>query len=132
MGAIRTVNLAVAIALALLGTAAADDLNHRPPFIVGEILGTGAPAAKPAPAPAPTAPASPATNAAAAAPLPLAPRGESAARVPAEVTSGYEALRSGDLESARRAYQAALARDPRWRTTFLPLEDGLALGVRVR
>ena len=34
-------------------------------------------------------------------------------RVPAEVASGYEALRSGDLATARRQYQAALAADPR-------------------
>jgi Tfp pilus assembly protein PilF len=33
--------------------------------------------------------------------------------VPADLTQGYEALRSGDTGTARRAYQAALARDPR-------------------
>ena len=34
-------------------------------------------------------------------------------RIPAEVSSGYEALRTGDLATARRQYQAALAVDPR-------------------
>lgn len=38
---------------------------------------------------------------------PEAPR-----RVPAEVASGYEALRQGDFAAARRGYEAALASDP--------------------
>jgi Tfp pilus assembly protein PilF len=33
-------------------------------------------------------------------------------RVPADVSSGYEALRQGDLPAARRSYEAALASDP--------------------
>ncbi|HET7729173.1 MAG TPA: tetratricopeptide repeat protein [Usitatibacter sp.] len=41
----------------------------------------------------------------------LARTPEKAARVPAEVASGYEALRAGDVAAARRAYQAALAAD---------------------
>lgn len=57
---------------------------------------------RPAPATSPSAP-----------PLRFAPEPQPAARVAPEVTSGYQALRSGDLESARRSYQAALARDAR-------------------
>jgi tetratricopeptide (TPR) repeat protein len=74
--------------------------------IVSEVLAQSAAAPK-APPPAP------AVVAASAAPPTFVPRGESAARVPAEVSAGYEALRSGDLDRARPAYQAALARDPR-------------------
>ncbi|HEX5128866.1 MAG TPA: tetratricopeptide repeat protein [Usitatibacter sp.] len=33
-------------------------------------------------------------------------------RIPAEVSSGYEALRKGEWSNARRAYQAAVASDP--------------------
>jgi Tfp pilus assembly protein PilF len=33
-------------------------------------------------------------------------------RVPAEVSAGYEALRSGNLEAAGRDYSAAIAKDP--------------------
>lgn len=51
------------------------------------------------------APAAPA-----AAPLKLA-RTTETPRVPAPLAAGYEALRSGDLEAARRGYQEALATD---------------------
>lgn len=44
-------------------------------------------------------------------PLKLA-RMEEKPRVPPEVTAGYEALRKGNLEAARRSYAAALANDP--------------------
>ena len=37
---------------------------------------------------------------------------ENPRRVPAEVSAGYAALRQGDLTSARRGYEAALASDP--------------------
>ncbi|HUP29842.1 MAG TPA: tetratricopeptide repeat protein [Usitatibacter sp.] len=47
------------------------------------------------------------------APLSFAPTPEPAARVATEVTSGYDALRGGDLARARSSYQAALARDAR-------------------
>jgi Tfp pilus assembly protein PilF len=46
-------------------------------------------------------------------PLRLARTPEPVARVPAEITAGYEALRGGDLPTARRGYQAALTADPR-------------------
>jgi len=47
------------------------------------------------------------------APLRLARTPEAKARVPAEIVSGYAALRGGDLGAARRSYQAALAADAR-------------------
>jgi tetratricopeptide (TPR) repeat protein len=43
----------------------------------------------------------------------LARTQEPAARIPADVTTAYAALRNGDLATARRSYQAALAADPR-------------------
>jgi Tfp pilus assembly protein PilF len=43
-------------------------------------------------------------------PLRLAPT--PAPRVPAEITAGYEALRNGDLNAARRSYTAAYSADP--------------------
>ena len=45
-------------------------------------------------------------------PVEMAPSAR-APRVPPEVASGYDALRNGDLATARRQYQAALASDPR-------------------
>jgi tetratricopeptide (TPR) repeat protein len=71
--------------------------------IVNEILkqpSVKAPPAAAALAPAPRAPT-------------FAPRAEPAARVPAEVSAGYAALRAGDMASARLSYQAALTRDAR-------------------
>ena len=56
----------------------------------------------------------PARVAEAEAPEPLLSRTRDAApRVPADLTQGYDALRSGDAGTARRAYQAALERDGR-------------------
>ena len=49
-------------------------------------------------------------------------------RVPAEVSSGYEALRSGDLATARRQYQSALASDPRNLDALLGLATTEARG----
>ncbi len=43
----------------------------------------------------------------------LAPTPQPVARVSAEVSAGYDALRGGDLDRARSLYQAALARDAR-------------------
>ena len=58
-------------------------------------------------------PAAPASQSAAA-PEPLLSRApQPAPRIPADLTQGYEALRAGDVGTARRAYQAALERDPR-------------------
>lgn len=48
---------------------------------------------------------------ASAPPLKLA-RANEGPRVPPEVTAGYEALRSGNLEAARRSYAAAVGNDP--------------------
>jgi tetratricopeptide (TPR) repeat protein len=84
-------------------------------------------APKPAAAtPAAAAPGAPAMNADQAAVLgllkaaPPAPPAEplrlertaGSARVPAEVTTGYEALRTGNFDAARRNYAAAVAADP--------------------
>jgi len=49
-------------------------------------------------------------------------------RVPPEVASGYEALRTGDLATARRSYQAALAADPRNLDALLGLATTEARG----
>ena len=54
---------------------------------------------------APTTPAAPP-------PVRLARTAE-APRIPSDVSGGYQALRAGDLETARRRYQAALAADSR-------------------
>lgn len=71
--------------------------------LVSEILRQGTPVA-----------ASPsAVTAPAGAPLRFAPTPEPAARVAAEVSAGYDALRNGDLDRARTSYQVALARDAR-------------------
>jgi tetratricopeptide (TPR) repeat protein len=45
-------------------------------------------------------------------PLRLDRSADAARRVPAEVASAYEALRTGNLPAARRGYEAALASDP--------------------
>ena len=47
-----------------------------------------------------------------AAPLRLDRTAESPRRVPADISAGYDALREGNLPSARRSYGAALALDP--------------------
>jgi len=84
-------------------------------------------AAEPTPAPAPKAP-SPRADAteqvvaellrqaavpgSTSAPLRLARSVAETPRIPAEVSAGYEQLRSGNLAGARRSYAAALASDP--------------------
>ena len=69
-----------------------------------------------APAPPPEAPAERLARAAAESPIPPPLQMErapmAAPRVPAEVSSGYEAMRKGEWANARRAYQAAIASDP--------------------
>jgi Tfp pilus assembly protein PilF len=74
------------------------------------------PAATVTPTPAPESTAERLARAATHAPVPPPLRMDRATqqsrRVPAEVASGYEALRRGDLAAARRGYEAALASDP--------------------
>jgi tetratricopeptide (TPR) repeat protein len=100
---------------ALMQPGATANLQNLPPL-------APAPASKPAPAPA-REPAMSAEQAAvmallkdAKAPPAAAPprleRSAESARIPAEVTAGYEALRSGDYAAARRRYAAAVASEP--------------------
>ncbi|HET6264216.1 MAG TPA: tetratricopeptide repeat protein [Usitatibacter sp.] len=86
--------------------------------------------APPAPAPLAAAPAAPAKRApapredaisnllrdaapgSAAEPLRLDRTAETQRRIPAEISAGYDALRQGNLATARRNYEAALATNP--------------------